>query len=76
MIDRVEELLELVEEQPDEDGQEDGLALEQETGAPVVPVSGPEEDRPPGGTAARRRTAGRGPFPRAAGQAGRNGRRR
>lgn len=46
MIDRVEELLELVEEQPDEDGQEDGLALalEQETGAPVVPVSGPEED--------------------------------
>ena len=39
-------LLELVEEQPDEDGQEDGLALalEQETGAPVVPVSGPEED--------------------------------
>lgn len=46
MIDRVEELLELVEEQPDEDGQEDGLALalEQETGAPVLPVSGPEED--------------------------------
>lgn len=46
MIDRVEELLELVEEQPVEDGQEDGLALalEQETGAPVVPVSGPEED--------------------------------